>query len=109
MPTGGGVAVWLGVVLPLAVLAAVGAGDVGASAGDGRPGAALVLCAATAMGLIGLVDDLRPRGWKAKLAAQAFVAGALVVLRARLEPAPLGPENPGMSLPLAERGTPSTA
>lgn len=78
MPTGGGMAVWLGVVVPLAVLATLGGGGLGASASVCRPELALILFAATAMLLIGLVDDLRPLGWKAKLAGQALVAGALV-------------------------------
>ncbi|MBX9789567.1 MAG: undecaprenyl/decaprenyl-phosphate alpha-N-acetylglucosaminyl 1-phosphate transferase [Pirellulales bacterium] len=100
-PLGGGIAIWLGVVLPLA-----GAHAVAAAAWFGRPSSTdparlaiplpafvaphvtgfleqapqlwLLLAAGTLLMLLGLTDDLRGLDWRPRLAIEFLVAGLIV-------------------------------
>jgi UDP-GlcNAc:undecaprenyl-phosphate GlcNAc-1-phosphate transferase len=92
MPTGGGLAIWLGIVLPLAV------GQLLLWLLLSRPSIVMpefvaphlsglwqqsgkvwiLLAGGTAMMLLGLADDCRGLGWKTKLAVQTIVAIAIV-------------------------------
>ena len=94
MPTGGGLAIWLGVVLPLAagqllllVLLKMPEGSIAlpqfiaphlSGLWQQSPKLWILLAGATAMMILGLVDDRRGLGWKTKLAVQTIVACAVV-------------------------------
>jgi len=102
-PLGGGLAIWLGVLTPFALgsLALMTLGD-GIPTGDDRMlGGSLgrllaqhagglryqlldlwvLLAAATAVMILGLVDDRRGLDWRIRLAVQLMVAAAVVVWR----------------------------
>jgi len=105
-PTSGGLAVWLGIVLPLAagnvVLAMISAGPAGAEAGSPW-GVSLpsfiaphlsglaaqssklwtVLAGGTVLMVLGLCDDRRGLDWRLRLGVQALVATAVVVFEPR--------------------------
>jgi len=100
MPTGGGLAIWLGIVAPFAlgqlVLWALLAtrGETGEtvvplpefieahlSGLDQQSGKLwMILAGGTVLMLLGLVDDRRGLGWKARLAVQSLVAIAMVAM-----------------------------
>jgi len=113
MPTSGGLAIWLGIVLPLAVgqvvlwavVATRGASDgrVATGATDGRgfmvpelvethlqglvrqsPRLWMLLAGGTALLLLGLIDDRRGLGWQLRLGVQTLVALVLVLLGWRM-------------------------
>ncbi len=112
MPTCGGLAIWLGIVLPLAIgqlvlwtLLSTGAasGDLGPAAGLASsirlpppvavhlPGLAqqsgrlwVLLAGGTVLMILGLVDDRRGLDWKFRLAVQTAVAVAMVLLGWRM-------------------------
>lgn len=98
MPTGGGLAIWLGVAIPFAVgqlLLVLWKAD---AAGGGRIGTLLpesvavhlpglsqqmvklwaLLAAGTVLMVLGLLDDLRPLDWRLRLGTHFVVAGAVV-------------------------------
>ena len=98
-PTGGGLAIWLGIVAPLAVgqlvLWVLTVGQQGQAAAafplprlvEVHLGGLLqqsgklwaLLAGGTVLMLLGLVDDLRGLGWKIRLGAQTLVAVVLVL------------------------------
>ncbi len=106
-PTSGGIAIWLGVVVPLAlghaVLAIVTASRGGAAAGI-LPAPALpsfvephvngllqqsgklwlILAGGTVLMILGLVDDRRNLDWRLRLGIQVALALAVVLLQPRL-------------------------
>lgn len=94
MATGGGLAIWLGVVAPLAIGNAVllfvaGIGpEIVATHRDGLLQQAgrlwLLLAGGTVLAMLGLVDDRRPIPWPIRLAVQTAVATALVVCGFRM-------------------------
>jgi len=100
-PTGGGLAIWLGIVLPFAfgqlVLSAVLTDPaslralVPAFVEPHLPGLAAqsgqlwaVLAGGTVLVLLGLVDDRRGLDWRLRLGVQTLVAVAMVVFEPRL-------------------------
>ena len=102
MPTGGGLAIWLGIVVPFAigqvVLNALCAGGM-ASIRDLLPpfvqphlaGLAtqstrlwVFLAGGTVLVVLGLVDDRRGLDWRLRLGVQTLVAATMVVLEPRL-------------------------
>jgi UDP-GlcNAc:undecaprenyl-phosphate GlcNAc-1-phosphate transferase len=99
-PLGGGLAIWLGVAAPLVlgqlILWCAAAGWIDGARlpelvqehlGGLRqqsPNLWAVLAGATAMMILGLVDDRRGLDWRIRLAAQFFVATAMVLLGFRL-------------------------
>lgn len=98
MPTSGGLSIWLGIVLPLALgqlalwtlLSMGGQGTASAmrvpqSVAVHLPGLAqqssklwMLLAGGTVLMILGLIDDRRGLGWKLRLAVQAAVAIAIV-------------------------------
>lgn len=75
VPYGGGVAIWLGTVLPVAAAIAVAWAGVGGE--EGRCVTALLLCA-TLLLLLGLADDWRPLSPLPRFAAQLLVSVGLL-------------------------------
>ena len=95
MPTSGGLAIWLGIVLPLAtgqlVLWGAGSGLVPEFAAPHLPGLMrqsgklwTLLAGGTVLMLLGLADDRRGLDWRLRLAVQSLVAIALVCLGWRI-------------------------
>jgi len=108
MPTGGGLAIWLGVVLPLAVgqvllwAVAPAAGPPAARGFAGgipvpefvathlpglvqqSPRLWALLAGGTVLIILGLVDDRRGLGWRFRLAVQGLVALAMVLMGWRM-------------------------
>lgn len=98
MPTGGGLSIWVGIVLPLALgqlvlwlLVASGSGGLAAAIGVPQsvavhlPGLAqqsgklwTLLAGGTVLLILGLIDDRRGLGWRLRLAVQTAVAVAIV-------------------------------
>lgn len=98
MPTGGGLSIWLGIVLPLALgqlvlWALVSTGSQGLAATLRVPQSVAVhlpglaqqsgklwtlLAGGTVLLILGLIDDRRGLGWKLRLAVQTAVAAAIV-------------------------------
>jgi UDP-GlcNAc:undecaprenyl-phosphate/decaprenyl-phosphate GlcNAc-1-phosphate transferase len=104
MPTGGGLAIWLGVVTPFAVGQALlwlllSTSGPAVAAAIGLPESIAVhlpgllqqsgnlwtmLAGGTVLAALGLIDDVRPLDWKLRLSVQAGVALAMVVLGWRM-------------------------
>jgi UDP-GlcNAc:undecaprenyl-phosphate GlcNAc-1-phosphate transferase len=117
-PTGGGVAIWLGVVGPFALgqialwqLLAGGQGDAGVwgllpeSIASHLPGLCeqsgrlwILLAGGTVLMVLGLIDDRRGLGWKTRLGVQTLVASILVLLGWRIS---LFIESPWITGPLS--------
>jgi UDP-GlcNAc:undecaprenyl-phosphate GlcNAc-1-phosphate transferase len=87
-PLGGGIGIWLGIVLPLLAVELVAAtapaglpGElsdllVGAAARRGQLWS--LVAAGTLLSCVGLLDDLKPQSWKPRLALQFLLAAGLV-------------------------------
>ena len=97
MPTSGGVAIWLGIVLPLAagqlVLWGAGASLVPEFVAPHLPGLMrqsgklwIMLAGATVLMLLGLADDRRGLDWRLRLTVQSLVAIVLVSPRLAHQP-----------------------
>ena len=98
MPTGGGVAIWLGVVLPFAVgqlllLVVLLTGDAWlpefvrpyvSGLWQQLPKLWILLAGGTVMMVLGLIDDRRGLGWPVRLGVQVFVATLLVIVMPQL-------------------------
>jgi len=105
-PTGGGIAIWLGIVVPLAlgnallamILPASGGALAGTTGGIALPafiaphlsGLAqqsgrlwVVLAGGTALMVLGLLDDRRGLDWRIRLGVQALVAATIVLFEPR--------------------------
>ncbi len=98
MPTGGGLAIWLGVVLPFAVgqlllLVVSITGDAWlpefvrpyvSGLQQQSPKLWILLAGGTVMMVLGLIDDRRGLGWPVRLGVQVLVAVALVMVMPEL-------------------------